>query len=252
MSRTDVVLPGGRTAIVVFAPADVSGEDAVAALGLGPPRGLVVLNGSTNELPPKVSADLRASLGDGLARVAIDEALTVVTGGTDAGIFAIFGQALGDERPVACVGVAPAGLVTWPGREARAGCETAALEPHHTHFLLVDGDEWGVETDAMVALAATLAETCPSILVVAGGGAGAKREVLAQVRLGREVVVLAGSGRLADELAAAVAGGDPADAETAEATESGLVTVLGRDGAPAALASLLRARLKPTGEERPG
>jgi hypothetical protein len=248
MSRTDVVLPGGRTATVVFAPPSVSGENAVAALRLGPPRGLVVLNGSTNELSPEVSADLRRSLGDGLARVAVDEALTVVTGGTDAGVFTIFGQALGDERPAAAVGVAPAGLVTWPGR-VDEGREAVALEPHHTHFLLIEGDEWGVETDAMVALAASLAERCPSILVVAGGGAGAKREVLAQVRLGREVVALAGSGRLADELAAAVARGGAADPETAEAAASGLITVLDRDGAPTALASLLRARLRPAGEE---
>lgn len=249
MRRTDVVLPGGRAAVVVFACPDVSGEDAVAALRLEPPRGLVVLNGSTTELAPELGAELRASLGDGLARIAVDEALTVVTGGTDAGVFAILGRAFGEERPAALVGVAPAGLVTWPGREEKQG-EAVALEPHHTHFLLIDGDEWGVETDAMVELAATLAEKCPSILVVAGGGTGAKREVLAQVRLGREVVVLAGSGRLADELAAAVASDNGTDLETAEAAASGLVTVLGRDGAPTGLASLLRARLSLTDEKR--
>jgi hypothetical protein len=254
VTRT-IVFPGGRTALAVVAPADVSGGDAVAALRLEPPRGLIVLNGGTNRLPPELTAVLRRSLGDGLARVAVDEGLAVVTGGTDAGVFALFGQSLGDEQPAACVGVAPAGLVAWgDGNEDEGGPhsnDAVPLEPHHSHFLLVRGDEWGAEIEAMMALSGALAAECPSIAVVAGGGTGAKREVLAHTRLGRHVVVLAGTGRFADELADAVASGGSADPETAEAAASGLLTVIDNDDAPAALAGLLRARLGLTDEGAP-
>jgi hypothetical protein len=244
-----IPLPGGRTAVGLVAPADVAGADAVAALGLRSPRALIVLNGGTTDLPADVRSDVQRSVGDGVARVAVEERLTVVTGGTDAGVFAVFGEALGDGQPIACVGVAPAKLVAWPGAdEPGEARDLVPLEPHHTHFLLVRGEHWGVETDAMMALAATLADARPSIAVVAGGGTGAKREVLAHARAGREVIVLAGTGRLADELAAATERGGASDPDTAEAAASGLLTILDAEAAAASLADLLRFRLGLTGD----
>jgi SLOG in TRPM, prokaryote len=239
LERRSIVLPGGRPAVVVVAPPDVSGTDANAALQLGRPRGVIVLNGGTEELPPHIGAGLLRSLA-GLARVAAEDRVAVITGGTNAGVFAIFGQALGSSRPATCVGVAPEALVSWPGV---AEPERVQLEPHHTHFLLVRGDEWGIETRAMMALAATLGAACPSIAVLAGGGEGAKREVLEHARAGREVVVLGGTGRVADELAAAAEGGEASDRDTAEIVASGVLTVLSPDAAEAGLAELLRERL---------
>jgi SLOG in TRPM, prokaryote len=250
LARHTIVFPGGRSASAVVAPTDVSGADAVGALQLEPPRALIVLGGSTNELSPDVATVLRSSIGEGLARVAADERLTVVTGGTDAGIFAIFGQALADQATAPCVGVAPAGAVTWPGRSARElGVPprngVVQLEPHHTHFLLVEGAEWGIETEALIALAATLAAECPSVAILAGGGGGARQEVLEQIRRGRQVLVLAGSGRFADELVCATRNGnaDATDPRTAEAAASGLVTVLDSPEPPASFAEHVRVRL---------
>ena len=245
-----IMFPHAHRALAVPAAAGVSGRDAVAALGLDPPPALIVLNGGT-ELSPQLTPALRRLLADGLARLAIDEQVTALTGGTDAGVFALFGQGLGDERSAPCIGVAPAALVTWPGRNDGAALRgrdpdaaLVPLEPHHSHFLLVEGDEWGVETEAMMALADALAARCPSIAVLAGGGAGAKREVLRHIDLGREVVVLAGTGRYADDLAAAQTGSGPADAEAKEAAASGLLTVFDAEAPPAALRELVARRLK--------
>jgi hypothetical protein len=250
LARHTIVFPCGRSALAVVAPTDVSGADAVAALQLESPRALIVLGGSTNELSPNVTTALRSSIGEGLARVAADERLTVVTGGTDAGVFAIFGQALAGQATAPCVGVAPAGAVTWPGRREREPRVSprngvVQLEPHHTHFLLVDGTEWGTETEALIALAATLAAECPSVAILAGGGGGARQEVLEQIRRGRQVLVLAGTGRLADELASATTnwGADATEPRTAEAAASGLVTVLDSAEPPASFAEHVRVRL---------
>jgi hypothetical protein len=244
-----ISLPHGRTAVALLAPADVSGEEAVAALGLPTPRGLIVLNGGTSELPSELDAALRRILGEGVARVAVEERLTVITGGTDAGVFGVFGQALGEERTAPVIGVAPAARVTWPGREWPRGRgpreeEPVPLEPHHTHFLLVAGTEWGVETDAMLSLSSALSTGSTSLAVLAGGGSVARREVLAHVRAGREVIALAESGRFADELAGAIAGGPVAEGETAEIVATGLVTVLEAAEPPSTLANLVRARLR--------
>ncbi len=249
-----IVLPGDGHAIAVLAPPTVSGEDAAAALGLSRPRGLIVLNGGTADLAPDLQAALRRILGEGLARVAIEEGLTVVTGGTEAGVFALFGEALDDDRTAPCIGVAPAGLVTWPGRERPSGSpagdeEPVPLEPHHSHFLLVEGDEWGDETDAMLALTEALSGGCPSLAVLAGGGAGARREVLAHLRAGREVIVLDGTGRFAERLAEAVAGRGEPTQETAEMVASGLITVVDAAEPPSKLADLVRSRLSPGSAE---
>jgi hypothetical protein len=248
LTRREIAFPGGRSALAVLAPASVSGKDAAVALGLQSPRALVVLNGSTDELPPGLTATLRRTLAAGLARVVADERLTVVTGGTDAGVFALFGQGLDDRRTAPCVGVAPADAVTWPGRDdGPAGTaprdNLVPLEPHHSHFLLVEGAEWGAETDALIGLSETLATGRPSIVILAGGGEGAKREVLEQVRRGRQVLALAGTGRFADELAGAARGGKAADAATAEVAASGSLTILAAAASPASLAERVRAAL---------
>jgi hypothetical protein len=247
--RTDaapgtIVFPARNRARVVYAPRSAGGGDLARGLGVRPERRLVVLNGGTLELEPAVSARLGALLSEGLARVVAEEGLTVITGGTDAGVFALFGQGLGEGATVTCIGVAPARLVTWPGRTP-VPPEAVPLEPHHSHFVLVEGDRWGDETAVMMGLADALAGDRPSVAVLAGGGTVARRELLAHVDAGREVIVLAGSGRLADEIAAAVAGeAAPAGAETREAVDRGRITAFDTSRAAADLRDLIRTRLR--------
>lgn len=251
LQRQTVSLVAGQTAVVVVGPPEVAGADAATALGLDAPRGLIVLNGGTAEASTEAAAELRRIVSQAVARVAVAERFTVLTGGTDAGIFSLFGQALGRSRPAACIGVAPSALVSLPGLVPdEHGDETVPLEPHHTHFLLVRGDRWGIETDAMLALAEALGRTAPSIAVLAGGGEGAKREVLAHARAGREIVVVAGTGGVADDLAQASLRGDSPDGDIAAVVASGLLTVLGADAAPG-LRELLRARLVRASRKRP-
>lgn len=172
--------------MIVEARADAGGDELLAALGLPAPRATVVLNGTTAEYDPA----LAGVLGE-LAAAVTRERLTVVTGGTDAGIFALFGAAIG--QPTApLVGVAP---------RDRGGVR---LEPHHTHVVLVEGDTWGDETPALLALSDALGRLAPSVAVICGGGAGTRIEVAGHQRAGRPIVAVAGSGGVADELAASV------------------------------------------------
>jgi hypothetical protein len=240
-----IELSGDRSAVGVLAPPDVTGDDAVAALGLPRPRGVIVLNGGTRELPADAREALRRRLAEGVARVAVEERITVVTGGTDAGIFALFGAALDDSRTAPCVGVVPAGLVECPPvwTEPVGTGHVEALEPHHSHFLLIAGNQWGVETDAMLALVGSLSAECGSVAVVAGGGPGARREVLLHTRAGRKTIVLAGSGRLADELSGVLSGDRPSDPEIAEIVAGGLLEVQRPTDPPSQLAELVRTGL---------
>ncbi len=159
------------------------------------------------------------------------------------------------RRSAPLVGIAPRRLVTWPGRLPAAlrwlDRSRVPLEPHHSHFLLVDGVRWGDETPAFLALAGALSERAPSVAVVCGGGPVTRQEVLGHVRDDRPVLVLDGSGRFADELAAALDGRAPGqryDPTLAEIVADGDVSVCALSAGASALSDAVHAAL---GRSRP-
>ena len=52
----------------------------------------------------------------------------------------------------------------------------------------------------MYALAEVYSQSCPSVAILVNGGAIAKNEVLYNVRQNRPIIVIEGSGRLADDI----------------------------------------------------
>jgi hypothetical protein len=110
--------------------------------------------------------------------------------------------------------------------------------------MLVQGDDWGDETPTMLALADALSAQAPSVALLAGGGAVARHEVMGDVRAGREVVALGGTGRFAEELAKLVRGEvKPSDAAAEQIVRSQRLTLFDIDRPPAELANLLVRRL---------
>ena len=193
----EVSFEGGRRAVVV------SGDDAsdlVHAAGLPADVPVIVVCGGADELAGGALVAAEAVVGEAVARAAATTGAAVVDGGTDAGVMALVGRAR-RERPAAIatlVGVAPAGRVAAPGEPAG---ERAALEPNHTHFLLAESDEWGGETELLFGAAAAIAGSARVAVVVAGGGAVARAEVLHAVRRGWPVFAIKGTGGAADEIA---------------------------------------------------
>jgi hypothetical protein len=236
----------GNPAAIMRAAEDTPIGEIVAALALPAPRALVILNGGTASLAHALQARLAAALADGLARVAAEERLTVITGGTDAGIFHLFGEGPARwGRAAPCIGVAVGALVSYPGHP---GGE-APLEPNHSHFVLTAGRQWGDETATMYALAAALARDCPSLAVFAGGGEIALREMQANVTQGRTMLLLAGSGRNTDAVLAAAAGEPSGNADLdAVARYPGIVPAAIADD-PAQLRATMRRLL--FGGEKP-
>lgn len=211
----------------VVVPPDLAADDLLGRLSLGPGAAVVGVTGSTaagTEDDPSMADAVAAGLGSAV----LDGAWHVVTGATDAGIFSLLGRAAAAAGavPAPWIGVAPLDLVTWPGRApGPADVEREPLEPHHSHVVLVEGGAWGDETPTQVALVSGLARGGAGLVVLAGGGAVARREVVGHARAGTSLLVLAGTGRLADELAAVVAGGPTDDGELALLAASGRVTV---------------------------
>jgi hypothetical protein len=171
--------------------------------------------------------------------------VTIVDGGTDSGVMHLIGQARAAiNGSFQLVGVAAAGTVQVPDAAEPRSNDAAEIEPHHTHIVLVPGDSWGDETPWLSAVAATIAADMPSATLVINGGAITLDDALASVRARRPVIVLAGSGRAADEIAGAKAGhpaGDPAQ----EIANSPLTTIVSMRDQAGVLTEIARAFATP-------
>lgn len=214
----------------------------LAELGLRPPRPVVVLVGGADGLGDAGLARLRPLFEEGLAPLADSLGACVVDGGTDAGVMAMIGQArakLGAGFPL--IGVAALGTVA-PADGGGERADASALEPNHTHLVLVPGSRWGEESPWLADVAAWLAGDGPSVTMVVNGGEVTFDDAARSVDAGRPVLVVAGSGRAADELAAAVA--EPGqDRRAARLAASGLVQVVELGDGPHALARALAGLL---------
>jgi hypothetical protein len=67
--------------------------------------------------------------------------------------------------------VAPGGKVTYPGEPPEGSIEDGApLDPEHSHFVLVESEEWGGETKMMFELASALSNGIPVVTVLVSCG----------------------------------------------------------------------------------
>lgn len=238
LKRETIQFPNGNQAQAVYAPRGTNPQQIIQALALPRPRGLLVLNGGTAQLEPDLQAQLGHLLGDGLARVAAEEGLTLVTGGTDAGVFALLGEGLARwGRTAPCVGVVVADLAKWPDKPAGE----AWLEPHHSHFVLVEGKNWGDETTTMYELIGALSQAgrCPSLAIFVGGGGITRDEMEANVEQGRKMVLLAGSGRMTDSVISSLLGRQISDARVMQIALKGGIIPFAISGEPSALSDLI-------------
>lgn len=141
-----------------------------------------------------------------VARFADQNQLVIIDGGTESGVMKMIGDQRGKygfRFPL--IGASPLGKVSFPGY-TNPGSE-ANLEDSHSHFVLVDGDEWGAESHMIVDLTHYIAGEGkrPSAGILINGGKIAMQEVYLATTASRKLpmIVLEGSGRLADEVSTA-------------------------------------------------
>lgn len=187
------------SAEAVRVPVGADPRAALAALSLPGCRAAVVIHGGAGGMDPMLIDAVRDLFAASLAPFAERERVMIVDGGTQAGTMAAMGaarRAVGGTFPL--IGVAPLGAVRFPGSdEPDAG--RPPLDPDHSHFLLVEGDSFGIESPLLVGL--LRAAGVPGAALVVNGGPIVREEIGAQAAAGNPVIVVAGSGRAADELA---------------------------------------------------
>lgn len=198
----EILFANGNRALLVNGPG--AGPDGLlGALGLPPGGGggVILVCGGADDLTGEALNRAQEVLGPAVSAAAQVTGAVVLDGGTSSGVMAVTGAARGRQpraMPV-LAGVAPAGLVSYPG--GPSGGDRVPLEANHSHFFLADSSEWGGETGLLMGLAGTCAAGGRVVVVTAGGGQVAKAEVLESVRRGWPVFVIRKTGGLADDIA---------------------------------------------------
>jgi hypothetical protein len=244
-----------RTPAVVRLRTRAELAELPALLGLDAPLPVRVVVGGAGGMSAEDLALVDAAVVGELVPAVERHGAAVVDGGTDAGVMRLLGRAraaAGAGFPL--VGVAAAGTVVLPG-DARTGQDgqggqggrggtvqdAAGVEPNHTAVVVVPGREWGAESGWLAEVATRLGGDRPSVTVVVNGGRITYEDVEHSLARSRPVVVLAGSGRTADAIAAAAEGaGDDAQARGLAASPLVRIVPLGD---PSALAAALDAAL---------
>lgn len=234
-----VELAGARFAHAVHVTASSQLRAALEALGLHPPRPTVVVVGGAAGLEEARMAALRPLFGEVIVPAMQRYGAVGVDGGTRFGVMRLLGEArAGGGATFPLVGVVAEGPAKLP-RERPTGDVQSTLEPNHTHFVVVPGQEWGAEALWIARTATILAGAAPSVTVLVNGGQIAYSDVQHSLEAGRPVLVIAGSGGTADVIADALAGSSRDDRAAALAG-SGLIHAV-RIDEPATLADTLAA-----------
>lgn len=211
----------GQIAKILKVAAGTDYKKALSIAGLhGPTPTLLVIGGASN-MTAESQTKLLQFFNSTLATLSKRVGITVLDGGTDAGVIHMMGQArhhVGGHFNL--VGVAPLSRVISPIDEpAASGADDSthppvALEPHHTHFFLVPGENWGSESRWLARFSSVLAGHFPSMTILINGGQVSLKDLRLNLELGRQVTIIAGSGRLADAVADTISGTMPSDDET--------------------------------------
>ncbi|MCT7952208.1 hypothetical protein NG798_20635 [Ancylothrix sp. C2] len=177
---------------------------ALTKLGLKPSKPVLVLVGGAKGISETDMERLRSQFVEVIAPIVEAQKATIIDGGTDAGVMQLIGYARAQNSATfPLIGIAPAAKVA-----LQPGQPGTPLEPHHTHFLLVPGTHYGDESPYIARVASLLASSSPSLTLVVNGGEITYKDVTESLNVGRPVITLDGTGRTADQLAAALRGED--------------------------------------------
>ena len=244
MRKNTIIFANGNRAVVVTAPIDASAKEILDDLEIASPRAVILLFGGAAGLDDSRKAHLSTLFADAVIPVAAELDALIIDGGTQSGVMAIMGEAVARHHGTCqLLGIVPKGKVAHPEiGGASAVLDGAPLEPNHSHFVLVESNEWGGETTTMLALARAF--NAPIVAILVNGGAIAADEALQSVRNGWQLLVCEGSGRFADELSAAVRDRHCAkSAEVSEIARSGRTALFHLDDAAEKLRDELRRML---------
>jgi hypothetical protein len=167
--------------------------EALNQLGIPHPKPVIVLVGGASGIGWLDKFPMRKAIGI-ITKLAEETQSVVLDGGTQAGIM----QEIGKQRKKGkysfpLVGVVFDSLIM--KEEPKS-----ILDPNHTHFFLIPGEDWGDESAWISKIATSIAGDNKSITVLVNGGNISRTDVEYSLLENRPVFIMRGTGRLADEI----------------------------------------------------
>ena len=222
IKKENIRFSNNQQSILVFAATDSKPEELIKELEIKDYKAVILILGGADSIDDNLRPRLIQLFDRGIARAAAEANAVIIDGGTQAGVMSLIGEGVASRgHKSTLIGVAPASLVSYPGSKTTTG---TPLEPNHSHFVLVEGDNWGSKTETMFDLVQALSYKTintgtdgttsgqppgkavlklPTLAILAGGGTTTKNEVLHTVRQNLPLIIFEGSGGMADEIAEA-------------------------------------------------
>ena len=193
MLTRQITLKRGALARAVNISEDKEIQSALAELEIPHPNTVIVLVGGAggvgfwDKFPMRKAIRIIAELAEETQSVVLD-------GGTQAGIMKEIGkQRKQNKLSFPLVGVIFDSLLMKEKPES-------ILDPNHTHFFLIPGEDWGDESAWISKIATAIAADQKSITILVNGGNISKTDVEYSLLENRPAVVMRGTGRMADEI----------------------------------------------------
>jgi hypothetical protein len=185
-----------KRGVTVAAVNIVEGKDlqqALTDLQIPHPKPVIVLVGGASGIGWLDKFPMRKAIRI-IARLAEETQSVVVDGGTQAGVMQEIGRQRKQNRfSFPLIGVVFDSLLMQeePG---------SILDPNHTHFFLIPGQDWGDESAWISKIGTAIAGEQKSITVLVNGGNISRTDVEYSLLENRPIFVMRGTGRMADEI----------------------------------------------------
>jgi hypothetical protein len=193
MLTRQISLKRGVTVGAVNISEDKEIQQALIDLQIPHPKSVIVLVGGAAGIGWLDKFPMRKAIGV-IARLAEETQSVVVDGGTQAGIMTEIGKQRKQKKfSFPLIGVVFDSLLMQEEPQS-------ILDPNHTHFFLIPGDNWGDESAWISKIATAIAGDRKSITILVNGGDISKTDVGYSLLENRPTFVMRGTGRMADEI----------------------------------------------------
>lgn len=168
-------------------------QEALTELQIPHPKTVIVLVGGAGGIGFWDKFPMRKAIRI-IARLAEETGSVVVDGGTQAGIMKEIGkQRKQNKFSFPLIGVVFDSLLMKEEPES-------ILDPNHTHFFLIPGEDWGDESAWISKIATAIAGDLKSVTILVNGGNISRTDVQYSLLENRTAVVMRGTGRMANEI----------------------------------------------------
>ena len=143
MKKKEIKFPNSNRAQLVRPAAGTPAANILKKLGIEQPEALIVIVGGAANVDESLNLMLVQLFNQGIARIAAETGGMIIDGGTRARVMELMGLGVADRGGKSILlGVAPAGMVTYPGGPKEGSISNGApLDPNHSHFELADCDK---------------------------------------------------------------------------------------------------------------